>query len=135
MISFESYDDDMLFDELMDNISGDIIHSASIAAKYAVIASPVDTGLFKGNWNASVNEEYDGQFINEDPSGTSTIGKMLSDIESFDLKIDKKIFIQNNVRNLDDGSMYASTVSWDYSTKTADSIVSGAAISALESLN
>ena len=136
MIEFESTDDDKLFDELAIEISDDIIKMGDIAAKYVVYASPVDTGLFKGNWNASIDQEYDGSFINEDPDGNSTLHKMESDIGSFNIAVDTKIFIQNNVKNPDDEmEPYAATVAFDETTQTAESIVSGAAITAAEGVN
>lgn len=128
MFRFESFDDEKLEKMLLDEISDDIITMASYSAKYVIAASPVDTGLFKGNWNVSIDEPYSGAFIHEDPSGSETLSKMEFEIETFKLKQDSIIHIQNSVVSLEDDERYAPTVAWDYSTSTADSIVSGAAI-------
>jgi len=135
MFKVESFDDDLLADELFDEISTDIQKMAGYASAYVVKNSPVDTGLFKGNWNVSINQEYDGQFINEDPSGTETLAGMMLDIGGFNLKEDNIIFIQNSVMDIESGNLYAPTVGWDFTTQTADSLVSGAVIVAAEAIN
>ena len=134
MIGFDSSDDDF-FNELIDDISDDVIRMSNIASKYAVYSSPVYTGLFKGNWNVSLNSEYNGSSSTEDADGNTTIGKMIAASKSFNLVRDNKIFIQNNVKNLESQESYAATVSFDETTQTAYGIVSGAAITALEGVN
>ncbi len=134
MITFESIDDDILIAELLESISEDIIKMSEYSATYAVNSSPVDTGLFKGNWNVSINDPYDGSFINEDPSGDITLSDMLNDIGVFTLETDDMIYIQNSVTDLEFGEKYAETVAYDYSTATAESIISGAAIVGLRAV-
>jgi len=126
-------DDTDLAKELADDISGDLIKMSDIATDYVVAASPVDTGLFKGNWNVSIDEEYDGSFIHEDPDGTVTKSEMKADVGTFNLNHDSKIYIQNNVKDPDnDFEGYAATVAFDSTEKTAMRILSGATIKAVE---
>lgn len=134
MLKYESTNDQALIDELSSDISEDVMSMADIATNYVIAASPVDTGLFKGNWNVSIDHEYDGSFTHEDPSGDSTKSKMQSDIDTFNVLYDKTIYIQNNVKDLDDGEYegYAAIVSFDKSERVANSIISGGAIRAVE---
>ena len=41
-----------------------------------ILASPVDTGRFRGNWQASVNSPKDGTLDKTDPSGGMTVANM-----------------------------------------------------------
>tara|TARA_R110002153_G_scaffold267948_1_gene432352 strand:- start:486 stop:890 length:405 start_codon:yes stop_codon:yes gene_type:complete len=134
MLNIDISELDSIIEDIIDIADEQIITAADTASKYAVMASPVFSGLFKANWNASLNSEYDGlvsQSGNLD--GESTLGKMMLDIDTFTIRYDSIIFIQNNVSN--EESFYASTVSFDYSGDTAERLISKAATTAAETFN
>jgi len=133
MIKIDTKEMDLMMDDFIDLVDEDIKKVASVASRYAVYASPVRSGLFKANWNASIDKEYNGQVSNSgDPSGASALGEMISNITKFTLKKDSEIFIQNNVSNED--AFYAETVSFDESGDTADKLVSKAVTTASEAI-
>lgn len=121
--------------EIYDEVSEDIKTLTDYSARYVVAAGPVLTGLFRGNWNVSIDAEYDGVFIHEDPSGRSTLAKMQVDIESFNIMNDKVMYIQNNVINLNSGEHYAETVGWDATGTKSESILNRAIIIGAERIN
>lgn len=125
---FRIISDNFDIDELYDDVSEDIKTIADYSARYVVRSGPVWTGLFRGNWNVSIDVEYNGAFLHEDKSGMETLYKMQDDIEAFSLRGDKKIYIQNNVVNLETGEDYAQTVGWDSSGRKAESVLNGAII-------
>ena len=133
MIKIDTKELDLMMDDFIGLVDQDIQKVASVASRYAVYASPVRSGLFKANWNASIDKEYDGQVSSSgDPSGASALNDMLSNIQQFTVKKDSDIFIQNNVSNED--SFYAETVSFDESGDTADKLVSKAVTTASEAI-
>lgn len=121
----DDFDD---IDELYEDIGEDIKKITDYSARYVIQASPVWTGLFKGNWNVSVNVEYDGSFIHEDKDGANTLSKMQSDIAGFHFGADTVMYIQNNVYNEEDKEYYAETVSWDASGARAENILHRATV-------
>lgn len=121
-------------DELYEDLSDDIIKLAQTTASVVTRSGPVLTGLFRGNWSASIDIEYDGSFIHEDPTGSETLSKLNADISGFNLLNDKVIYIQNNVKNLDTGEAYAQSVGWDNSGRKAESLMNSALIIGAESL-
>lgn len=127
-------DDLTNLDELYEDLSDDIIKLAQTTASVVTRSGPVLTGLFRGNWSASIDVEYDGSFIHEDPSGGATLSKLNADISGFNLLNDKVIYIQNNVKNLDTGEAYAQSVGWDNSGRKAESLMNSALIIGAESL-
>lgn len=116
-------------DDIIKEIDPAIRKGAIMGSKSVVANSPVLTGLFKGNWNVSLNETFDGSFSTEDPSGKSTLSKMIQKINSFSIKKDKMLFIQNNVLNSEEHEFYAETVGYDFSKSTALNIVKSAVVS------
>ena len=133
MIKIDTSDLDLMVDDFIDLVNGDVRKVASVASRYSVYASPVRSGLCKANWNVSIGDEYNGQVSSSgDPSGASALSDMNSTIDTFTLKTDFKIFVQNNVSNED--SFYAETVSFDQSGDTADKLVSKAVTTAVEAI-
>lgn len=72
-----------------------------------VLKSPVDTGRFRGNWIVSLNSPSMEQTPRTDASGSATINKAISAIESYDVETTSRIYIQNNLpygNKLENGS-------------------------------
>jgi hypothetical protein len=133
MLNIDTSDLDLMIDDFIELVDEDIHKVASVASKYAVYASPVSSGLFKANWNVSIDKEYSGQVSSSgDARGTSALGEMISNIDTFTLKKDSEIFIQNNVSNED--SFYAQTVSFDETGGSADRLISKAITTASEAI-
>lgn len=60
-----------------------------------VMASPVDTGRFRGNWQPSIGR-YDNNWLPiEDAGGNVTIGKIISIVPTF--KLGDVIYLVNNL--------------------------------------
>ena len=134
MIKIDMSDLDSITDDFIELVDADIIDSAESSASYAVSVSPVLSGMFKANWNASIDKEYDGLVSTSgDSSGAAVMSSISSELGTFSLKKDSVIFIQNNVSNEDEH--YAATVSFDQKQITADRIISRAAAVAAEKLN
>lgn len=57
--------------------------------------SPVDTGLFRGNWQLTVDEETSGVLTREDQTGDSTISAIASKANS--LTVGQVAYILNHI--------------------------------------
>ncbi len=57
--------------------------------------SPVDTGRFRGNWQASVNTPKKGKLQRKDKSGAASINEMSSVVMSFDMG--QTFYLTNNL--------------------------------------
>lgn len=117
-------------DELIDSIDPAIRRGAEMGSRSVISNSPVLTGLFKGNWRVFNNDNNDGSYSTVDPSGASTLAAMISKINSFSLRKDKMLVIQNNVLNTEDNRQYyAEFVGYDFSKSTALNIIKSAVVS------
>jgi hypothetical protein len=58
-------------------------------------SSPVDTGRFRGNWNASINSPDLSASSSIDPSGQGSTSKMAQTIETS--TVDDTLYISNNL--------------------------------------
>ena len=99
-------------DEVLDSISETVQVAGVEGTEFAIDDSPVDTGRFKGNWYAVVDEEgSERQYDVFDIEGSSTLSTASSEIREYDARVDDFIFIYNNVS--DGTEDYAQTVSYD----------------------
>jgi len=57
--------------------------------------SPVDTGRFRGNWQASVNTPKKGKLQRKDKSGAASINELSSVVMSFDMG--QTFYLTNNL--------------------------------------
>jgi len=57
--------------------------------------SPVDTGLFKGNWQLSIDKTTSSSLTRTDPDGNATLADMASKVNSF--TAGQIAYIQNHV--------------------------------------
>ena len=82
--------------DLRDVASSNVRRVADFVVRDIVSSSPVDTGRFKGNWNASlgnINNDTDNERF--DPSGASTLGRAVTVIRAF--KAGQVFFFANSV--------------------------------------
>lgn len=132
-IDLSDFDD--LVDDIIDEVDPHLRRSAEAASRYVVIASPVWTGRFRGNWSVSLGEPMMTPINVTDKEGSATIGKNISTIKSFTLKKEEKINIENTVQDPDTNEYYAASVSFDYTGDTSDRLLTRGQIVAAEALN
>lgn len=74
----------------------DILQTATyLVGKEVVTLSPVDTGLFKGNWQLTVGAPTDHSLIRYDEEGTAALMDMSRNVRTFTLG--QIAYIQNTV--------------------------------------
>ena len=78
--------------EAVSKVIGEMAFAAFSAI---VLATPVDTGRARGNWQPSVGEPESGELNVQDKSGSSAIGKSRSTFANYSLG--PKIWFSNNV--------------------------------------
>lgn len=76
----------------IDDILQDIV---ILIGKNVITLSPVDTGLFKGNWQLSIDSGSSGATGRLDPSGSSALSEMSSKVKSF--TAGQVAYIQNHL--------------------------------------
>jgi hypothetical protein len=96
-------------DKITLNLSGyaeNMVRATLFNLSYRIIKeSPVDTGRFRGNWQASVNTPKVTQLKRKDRTGTSTITAVNNVLEKFNMG--QTFYLTNNLpyaRRLEYGS-------------------------------
>lgn len=76
----------------MDNIFQTVVIQAG---ELVVRISPVDTGLFRGNWQLTIDSESSGAISRLDPEGSSTIAAIVS--KANNLRAGQIAYILNHI--------------------------------------
>lgn len=96
----------MMSDAFLDVINGwveetkvnldNILQTIVIKIGQSVVTlSPVDTGLFKGNWQLSIDSSATSSLLREDPDGVATMADIVSKVKTF--TAGQVAYIQNHV--------------------------------------
>ena len=80
-----------------EKVSDAIALIAMYCLRGIVQKSPVKTGRFRGNWIVSKNVDNTNKLDITDKNGGGAINRGSTTIQSFDLKNDTRIVIQNNL--------------------------------------
>ncbi|AXF52999.1 MAG: hypothetical protein [Caudoviricetes sp.] len=93
----------------------DVIQTIAIKVGTQVITmSPVDTGLFKGNWQMTIDETSDMSLLRYDQTGDRTIAALAAKANSF--TAGQIAYIQNHV-------LYGYDLEYGSSTQAPDGMV------------
>lgn len=77
------------------NTNTNVIRLAALIHQTLVVATPVDTGRARANWQVGLGVEPTGELTEQDPGGQGTIAKAVSVLST--RKSEQTIHIANNV--------------------------------------
>jgi hypothetical protein len=66
-----------------------------LIGKNLITLSPVDTGLFKGNWQLSIGTGTNSSLLRHDPTGSAALSDLLVNVRSF--TVGQIAYIQNHL--------------------------------------